>query len=181
MPAAAPQPAATAAGALRGFVSAPGYSLVHVGASYPGTWLELRNRVDRGEWQRACLAPCDQALYVDGTLARVSAPGMTTSNPFRIDPGEGTALVRVDGGSARARSFGILGLVVGIPTTIAGGALYGYGSYADRDGFRIGGATVLGVGALAILASLPFLVSGSTTVRNAKGSAIASAHGFGTF
>jgi hypothetical protein len=148
---------------------------VHVGSSYAGTWLELQNRVDERGWQRVCLAPCDASLYVDGTLARVSAPGMTTSNPFRIDPGQGTALVRVDGGSARARSFGILGMLVGIPTTIAGGALFGYGTYADRDGLRIGGGAVLGLGALAILASLPFLVSGSTTVRNANGSAIARA------
>lgn len=100
---------------------------------------------------------------------------MTTSNAFRIEPGQGTALLRVDGGSAHARSLGIIGLLTGIPTTLAGGALYGYGSYADRDGFRIGGATVLGLGALAVLASLPFLLSGSTTVRNGHGTAIAGA------
>lgn len=154
---------------------------MHIGSSYPGTWLELKSRVDQSDWQRTCLAPCDTPLYVDGTLARVSAPGMTTSNPFRIDPGQGTALVRVDGGSARARSFGILGMVVGIPTTIGGGALFGYGTYADRDGLRIGGATVLGLGALAVIASLPFLVSGSTTVRNSHGSAIAKGTGLATF
>jgi len=152
-----------------------GYSIVHLGSSYPGTWLELENRVDRNGWQRACLAPCDAPVYVDGTLARVSAPGMTTSNPFRIDPGPGTALVRVDGGSARARSLGVLGFVIGIPTSLAGGALYGYGSYADREGFRIGGATVLGLGALAVVAAIPLLLAGSTTVRDGHGSAIARA------
>ena len=131
------------------------------------------NRVDRDGWRRMCLAPCDQSLYVDGTLARVTAPGMTTSNAFRIDPGQGTALVRIDGGSARARSLGILSFAIGIPTTLAGGALYGYGSYADREGFRIGGTVVLGLGALAVLAALPLLLSGSTTVRDAHGSAIA--------
>lgn len=157
-------------------MSAPGYSTVHVGSSYPGTWLELQSRVDRTGWRRACLAPCDQPLYVDGMLARASAPDMTTSNAFRIDPGVGTALVRVDGGSARARSLGILGLAIGIPTSLAGGALYGYGTFTERDGFRIGGASVLGLGALAALASLPLLLIGATTVRDGNGSAIARAH-----
>ena len=106
-------------------------------------------------------------------LARVSAAGMTTSNAFRIEPGAGVALVRVDGGSAKARSLGVLALAIGIPTTLAGGALYSYGSFADRDGMRISGAVVLGAGALAVLASLPFLLQGATTVRDARGSAIA--------
>jgi hypothetical protein len=72
-------------------------------------------------------------------------------------------------------------MIAGIPTALAGGALFSYGSYAERDGLRIGGAAVLGAGALAILASLPFLVAGSTTVRDARGSAIAKAGGAGTF
>jgi hypothetical protein len=122
-----------------------------------------------------CLAPCDQSLYVEGSLARVSAVGMTRSNAFRIDPGPGVALVRVDGGSARARSFGILGLAVGIPTTLAGGALYSYGTFSDRDGLRIGGGVVLGLGALAVLAALPLLLLGTTTVRDGRGSVIARA------
>ncbi len=176
VPAAAPPAAAPPAAAPPPVTDARlGYSIVHLGSSYPGTWLELENRVDRNGWQRACLAPCDAPVYVDGTLARVSAPGMTTSNPFRIDPGPGTALVRIDGGSARARSLGVLGFVIGIPTSLAGGALYGYGSYADREGFRIGGVTVLGLGALAVVAAIPLLLAGSTTVRDGHGSAIARA------
>jgi hypothetical protein len=144
-----------------------------VGSSHPGTWLELRSRVDQTDWQRVCVAPCDQSLLVDGTLARVSAPGMTTSNVFRIDPGPGVALVRVDGGSAKARSFGVLGLAVGIPTLLGGGALYSYGAFAERDAMRISGAVVLGVGALAVLASIPLLLVGATTVRDGHGSVIA--------
>jgi len=160
----------------------PRLSLVHIGSSYPGTWLELRSRIDAGDWQRVCLAPCDRALVVDGSLARVVAPGMTTSNAFRIDPGPGIALVRVDGGSAKARTLGILGLAIGIPVTLGGGALYSYGTFAERDGMRTSGAVVLGVGALAVLASLPFLLAGATTVRDSRGSAIArSAAATGTF
>jgi hypothetical protein len=147
---------------------------VHLGSTYPGTVLELQSTTDHSEWQRACLAPCDRPLVVLGMLARVSAPGMTTSNAFRIDPGPGVALVRVDGGSAKSRSLGVLALAVGIPTTLVGGALYGYGNFADHEAMRISGAAVLGAGALVVLASLPFLLKGSTTVRDAKGTAIAS-------
>ena len=96
----------------------PTHSLVHLGSSHAGTWLELKSSVDQGDWQRVCPAPCDRSLMVSGALARVSAPGMTPSNPFRIEPGAGTAFVRVDGGSAKARSIGILGLFIGIPTAV---------------------------------------------------------------
>jgi hypothetical protein len=165
VPVLAPNPASSAPD--------PRVSVVHIGSSYAGTWLELRSRVDRGEWQRVCLAPCDRPLVVEGTLARVSAPGMTTSNPFRIDPGAGVALVRVDGGSAKARTLGILGLAIGIPVTLGGGVLYSYGTFAEHDTMRTSGAVVLGAGALAVLASLPFLFTGATTVRDGRGSAIA--------
>src|SRR5689334_14160162 len=74
----------------------PEHSFVHLGSSYPGAWLELKSSVDETDWRRVCAAPCDQSLLVAGQLARVSAPRMTTSNAFRIEPGQGTALVRVD-------------------------------------------------------------------------------------
>ncbi len=162
----------------------PTRSLVHLGTSHPGAWLELKSSVDDSEWVRACAAPCDRSLVVAGSLARVSAPGMTTSNPFRIEPGTGTALVRVDGGSAQARSLGILGLFIGIPTVVTGMSLYGYGRFVERDGMKLAGAIVLGTGAVTLLASLPLLLVGSTTVRDGRGRAIARRHplaSFGTF
>jgi hypothetical protein len=151
----------------------PTRSIVHLGSSYPGVWLELRSTVDEGGWQKACMAPCDQSLAVAGTLARVTAPGMTTSNPFRIEPGAGRALIRVDGGSAEVRFFGILSLSLGIPTLLTGGTLYSYGKFSDREGMRDAGAVVLGVGALAVVGALPLLFSGTTKVRDAQGSVIA--------
>jgi hypothetical protein len=147
---------------------------VHVGSSYSGAWLELKSSVDQGDWQRVCAAPCDRSLMVSGALARVSAPGMTPSNAFRIEPGAGTALVRVDGGSAKARSLGILGLFIGIPTAVTGMTLYSYGRFSDRDGMQLAGAIVLGTGALTLLASLPLLLVGSTAVRDGRGRVIAT-------
>lgn len=161
----------------------PTRSLVHLGSSYEGAWLELKSSVDESGWQRACPLPCDRSLVVEGFLARVSAPDMTTSNVFRIQPGVGTARIRVDGGSAKARSFGLLGLFVGIPTAVAGMTLYSYGRFAERDGMQLGGAVVLGTGAVTLLAALPLLLAGSTTVRDGRGSVIAEqpSAGFGTF
>jgi hypothetical protein len=145
---------------------------VHLGSSYAGAQLELKSSIDQGDWRAVCLAPCDIPVQVAGSLARVTAPGMTSSNSFRIEPGSGTALVRVDGGSARARSLGITGLLVGIPTAVAGMALFGYGKLEDQDSARIAGAVVLGTGAVVVLASLPMLLIGSTKVRDAHGSVI---------
>ena len=146
---------------------------MHLGASYPQAQLELKSSIDQNEWRAACLAPCDQLLLVGGQLARVTAPGMTTSNVFRIEPGTGTALVRADGGSARLRSLGLLGLGVGIPTTLAGMALFGYGKYSDQDAMRISGAVVLATGAVVLVASLPLLLMGGTKIRDGRGTTIA--------
>jgi hypothetical protein len=99
---------------------------------------------------------------------------MTTSNVFRIDPGPGIALVKVSGGSDKLRMLGILGLAGGIPIGLAGTAMYGYGKQEDRDGLVLAGGIVLGTGAALILAAIPMLISSTTNVRDAKGSAVAS-------
>jgi hypothetical protein len=147
---------------------------VHLFADYPDAWLELRDYVDEGPWHRVCFAPCDRVLAVDGMDARVRAPGMTTSNVFRIAAGRGTARLRVSGGSAEARTLGIIGLAAGIPVTLGGMSLYGYGVYKERSGFKAAGVATLAVGGLSVLAALPLLIVGSTTVRNVRGKAIAA-------
>jgi hypothetical protein len=155
----------------------PTRSVVHLASSYPGTALELKSSVDATDWQRVCLAPCDRSVVVSGMLARASAPGMTTSNVFRIQPGAGPALVKVEGGSSSARTLGVIGLAAGIPLALGGAALFSYGQTSDRDGMAVGGAVMLGTGALALLVALPLLVSGGTSVRNGEGRKIASADG----
>ncbi len=147
---------------------------MHVHVDYPGAWLETRDYVDEGPWRRACTAPCDRLLVVQGMDARVQAPGMTTSNAFRIDPGSGQAQLRVSGGSAGSRSIGIIGMSAGVPVTLAGMGLYGYGRYKDQAGFRTAGIITLAVGAATVLGSLVFLARGGTKVRDAKGKVIAA-------
>jgi hypothetical protein len=149
-------------------------ALVHLSVDYPGAVLELRSLGNAGEWRAACPAPCDRVLVTLGKEARVTAPAMSRSNAFRIDPGPGVAHVNVSGGEESLRTFGLIGLATGIPLALAGTAMYSYGRYADEQGLAIAGGVVLGTGALAILAAIPMLVASTTNVRDAKGSLIAA-------
>jgi hypothetical protein len=147
---------------------------VHVASNTPGTQLELRNFVDSTEWECACTVPCNRYLRTLGAEARVTAPGMSTSNAFRIDPGPGVALVKVSGGPSLHRTLGIWGLTLGVPLGLGGTAMYSYGKYQDNGALTVAGGIVLGTGAVMILASLPLLLSGTTNVRDGKGSFIAA-------
>jgi len=146
---------------------------VHLFSTYPNAMLELRSFVDDTAWQPACAAPCDRVLHVEGTEARVVAPGMSASNTFRIEPGHGAARFKVSGGSESSRQIGTVALVGGIPITLGGMALWGYGRMEDSSGLRAAGVVSLAVGAVAVLGSLPFLASGRTSVKDAKGKVIA--------
>jgi hypothetical protein len=150
-------------------------AVVHLAVDYPNAVLELRSYIDSGDWAAACRAPCDRELKTLGAEARVSAPGMSTSNVFRIEPGPGVALVKVNGGSATLRTFGILGLGIGIPLGLGGTAMFSYGRYADKDGLAVAGEVVLGTGAALILAAIPLLIASTTNVRDGRGSLIAAA------
>lgn len=151
----------------------PTDAVVHVAIDYPDAWLETRSVVDRGGWQRACAAPCDRPVRLDGLEVRVTASGMNASNAFRIDPGPGVARLRVSGGSQAARDVGLTLLIAGLPVTFGGMALFGLGSVNDNDTMRTSGIVALSVGAAAVLVSLPLLLVGATHVRNEKGKAIA--------
>jgi hypothetical protein len=147
--------------------------VVHVAVNRRDAWLETRSYVDDGEFTRTCKAPCDIKLRVEGLELRVVAPGMTSSNAFRIDAGDGVAGVRVDGGSASARRAGIITLAAGIPVALAGMAMFALGRVHDKPGLEGGGIAALAVGGLSVGVSLPLLLVGTTHVKNAKGSQIA--------
>jgi hypothetical protein len=156
-------------------VTSPGEALVHIGVSHKEAWLEMRSFVDGGDFERVCRAPCDLTLRVEGREARVTAPGMTTSNVFRFDAGDGTAGVRVDGGSASARRAGIITLAIGIPLALVGMGLFAQGKVKESTGLTAAGIGGLAAGGLSIGVSLPLLLIGTTHVKNAKGSLIAFA------
>lgn len=169
----APLPAPAVAAPAARAVTSPGEAVVHIAVSHKDAWLEMRSYVDGGDFLRICRAPCDLKLQVEGREARVTAPGMTTSNVFRFDGGNGTAGVRVDGGSASARRAGILSLAIGIPLALAGMGLFAQGRVRDNTGLTVAGVAGLSAGGLGIAVSLPLLLIGTTHVKNAKGSQIA--------
>ena len=152
---------------------APGEAIVHVVVDYADAWLETRSYVDGGSFQRACRAPCDLKLQVQGLEARVVADDMTTSNHFRFDSGTGMAGVRVEGGSATARRWGIVTLAGGIPLALAGMALFAQGRVKGSSGLEIAGIAGLAVGGVSVGISLPLLFKGTTHVKDAKGALIA--------
>ena len=159
-------------------VTSPGEALVHVAVNHKDAWLEMRSFVDGGDFLRICRTPCDLRLLVDGREARVTAPGMTPSNTFRFDAGDGTAGVRVDGGSASARRTGIITLAIGIPLALAGMGLFAQGKVKDSSGLTAAGIGGLAAGGVSIAVSLPLLLIGTTHVKNAKGSLIALSEPF---
>jgi len=146
---------------------------VAIRADYAGAALELRRFGGFEAWSRACAAPCDRRLAVSGMEARVVAPGMTPSKPFRLEPGSGTALLTVNGGSERRARAGKIALYAGVPLGFAGMATLGYGAYDDRRPLVVGGGIALGLGAALVLVALPLIVSGSTEVKNGDGDWIA--------
>lgn len=154
-----------------------GAAWIHISSNYFGTWLEGRNRIDDERWQSLCLAPCDRPVVVDGLDVRVTAPRMTPSNAFSIEPGAGAAKLRVSGGAASARTLGLIGLAGGLPITFAGVTLLGVGSIHSDAGERMGGIVTLSIGAAAVIAALPLLLSGSTSVTNAEGRHVAQETG----
>jgi len=151
----------------------PTMARVELHVDRPGAWLELRSLMDESDWKRACDAPCGQRVLVDGMEARVQAPGMSPSNVFRVEPGAGTARIKVSSGSSSARTIGVIGLSAGLPVAMAGLSGYGYGRVSNNTALRTAGVVVLAVGAVAALGSLPLLTMGTTTVRDDEGRMIA--------
>jgi len=174
----APAPAAPPPAPLLQKPPGPTTTPVHFGVNYPGAHLEGRDRVDDTGWQSLCAAPCDRPLRLEGLDLRVTAPGMTNSNSFVIQPGSGTARLRVVGGSATARQIGIISLVGGLVVSGGGMASYALGSVNDERWMRTTGIVGLSVGAVAVLVALPLLFAGGTSVKDGRGRTIASTGGF---
>ncbi len=150
---------------------------IRIGGGPPGLWLEMREFGGDAGWQQFCAAPCGQFVTTEGREARLTAPGMTPSGPFRVVPGGGTATLSVNPGSLRLRSFGRASWITGVPLALLGMFAFAYGSYEDRAGLRAGGALALGGGAGLSLLALPLLVLGSTKVHDADGDLVAQRGG----
>src|SRR5262245_26339420 len=141
---AAPSQPATATGAptttpspvaqVAASASAPlsGSARIRIASDYADAWLETRPFGGGAAWQRGCPAPCGQVLLVEDIELRVTAPDMTPSKPFRVEPGGGSALLSVSGGSTTARTWGRVTFAVGVPVTLLGMTGFALGSFDDR-------------------------------------------------
>jgi hypothetical protein len=147
---------------------------VWVRGDWPHATLELRDLLDRGCWQPVCALPCGQSLEVEGMEARVTAPAMSPTNAFRIEPGSGTARLRVSGGARALRSSGMVALAAGLAVGLGGASLYGYGRFEERSTLITVGAVTLVMSAVMVVGSVPLLALGRSTVRDAHGRAIAA-------
>jgi hypothetical protein len=139
---------------------------VLVRGDWPHASLELRDLLGRGVWQAVCALPCGQSLEVEGMEARVTAPNMSPTNAFRIEPGSGVARLQVTGGASLLRSSGMVALATGLVVGLGGASLYGYGRFEDRK-------TLVTLGAVTLIV-LPLLALGRSTVKDAHGRTIAA-------
>ena len=83
--------------------------------------------------------------------------------------------LRVNGGPDWARTAGIALLAAGIPSSLAGLTLFGFGAQTERGQLRTAGVVTLAVSAVAVLTSLPLLSYGATSVYDIEGNRIAGA------
>lgn len=114
-------------------------------------------------------------MKVDGIELRVTAPGMTTSNVFAVDPGPGVARFRVHGGSAALRTTGLVAFIAGLPVAFTGMTFYALSKVNDDPGQRTTGIATLAVGAVITAVAIPLLILGGTSVSDGRNKDIARA------
>lgn len=130
-----------------------------------------------GEWANLCDSPCNTKLRVAEQEFRVTGNGVTPSNSFRIEPGEGVTRLEVFPGNPTNRWWGKTLFISGLSAAFVGFATYGaihVTRYEERDAVGYVGLGVAIAGGAALLASFPLIYSGGTRVRTPKGEPIAS-------
>jgi hypothetical protein len=171
-------PAAGSAGAGGPAVPSKGSELATIKVYARGDAVELQGR-PRLEasmpWLPVCAAPCGSAVRVGDLEFRVAGEGISPSNTFVIEPGDGAVKLDVNAGSAGKRRLGRLGLFIGVPMLVVGAVGMGIDAgTAVEHRATIGTAGLISVivGGALTLASLPLVLMGSTRVRNQKGELI---------
>jgi hypothetical protein len=154
---------------------APSAVGVRIVSTWENTVLQARPHLERVPWESICTAPCDASVVVADRELRVAGQGMTPSQAFLLAPGQGTTRIQVKPGSESTRNLGRIALFAGIPVALVGGVGLGLAAGTDvepHDAFAVGGLVTALVGGALVLAALPLLASGTTTVVNQKGERI---------
>lgn len=142
--------------------------------------LQGKPRLEDVAWQRLCASPCGEKVRVGDADLRVAGDNITPSQVFHVLPTDDRVSLRVNPGSARARSAGKISLFVGLPVMLAGGIVSGIGlgtAAPGREGMIIGGAAGAISGGVAVIVSLPLLLAGKTRVYDVKGEEFARSTG----
>jgi hypothetical protein len=142
-------------------------------ATHPG-WVAFRHRwhthVVYGAayaWEPVCAAPCLMRVPADA-MYRVAGPTVTPSDGFVLRSHAGDTKLRVEAGSRRAHTAGIVSLAFGIPTAIVGVVLVAASDDTRNAGYVTGG---IGLG-LTLLGGI-LLATSATTVYDENGRAVA--------
>jgi len=168
-PTSSPAPT-TAASPSRG----PGGVLIGIHPARPTLRLEAKSKLDvTAGWQTQCNAPCGKLIEVEDRTFRIAGPGLRPSNAFHFNADGKTAKLVVSEGTQRAHGWGVGLLISGVVLGLSSGALYGAGRLEDSDPAVIAGLIGLGLGAAAVIGSVPLLARGRTTVREGSGKHVA--------
>lgn len=152
------------------------------GTTAPSLGLLETGVVAVGQWQHACVAPCQMRLDPRYTY-RVAGDGLVPTGSFVLPPGEDRVRVDAKMGSSPARVSGMLLTGAGALALAAGGAALiaspilaseDVGSEGFRTAVLAGGIGAVSVGAIAATVGLfMWLSNGSSAYPRAVASASA--------
>ncbi len=124
-------------------------------------------------WEQACVAPCEVTL--DSRYSyRIAGEGLVPSDAFTLPQGKDRVKLDAKMGSAYGRVGGGILSVAGAAGVVLGGAMLvatpilegnGVGSKEFRSGILVGGASLAGLGAMALVSGLWLFFQNDTTVR----------------
>jgi hypothetical protein len=117
-------------------------------------------------WVPICSAPCAIRVPADAVY-RVAGPTVTASDGFVLRQRPGAARLRVEAGSRKAHTVGIVSLALGIPIAALGVILVAASDDTRSAGYLTGG---IGLG-LTLLGAILFATS-NTTVYDEAGRAV---------
>lgn len=124
-------------------------------------------------WSKVCEAPCAVSVWVGGTY-RVGGRGVTNSRTFIVAPGTHPIDLEAKTGSASQHGFGIASMSAGGAAMVLGFIMldvYQYGTHQEEDTL-VEGASLLGVGTIAVLAGAVLLVTSGTKISVRNGPAL---------
>jgi hypothetical protein len=122
---------------------------------------------DDDAWQAICPLPCRRTL--DPSIAyRISGPGVTDTDAFRLPAGRANLRLDVDPGSRSSRVTGIVFIPVGATALGTGLLVAAVGGLAEEDDVTRGGLIAAAAGAFLMTGGIVLARSNRTTVTTSE-------------